>query len=286
MTNVPPSTSSTVPSGHLSAFPSYIPAIICYDSEYAAKSVLGVYNGPKNKQLIAHIRRIYSEVRTENTELQILCSRVLNFSGALHDFLLFYTYVRTQVTSQRQVSFVHVKGHSGDRWNDRADQLAVLGGTGKSRCGIYREGAQPPSDSNQSTSTAPVQSGPAHPGGGTTVGSLESIRGEAIFTDEVVTGKILGSSLTTGLLAKRTAEWMQGNQREFEDDVSPNGSGGGIPSVVNAGPERRCRDGNSSWGRLDTWAVVTERERRGGTQSGFGDLGQEGVSPQVRRRLT
>jgi ribonuclease HI len=67
---------------------------IHYDSDYAAKSVLGVFNGKKNRSLIERIQSQYSEV-----------------SGM----------IRAKTSS---IAFVHVKGHSGNRWNDRADSLA------------------------------------------------------------------------------------------------------------------------------------------------------------------
>jgi hypothetical protein len=39
--------------------------------------------------------------------------------------------LRQVKASGRAVSFRHVKGHSGDRWNDRADHLANMGGAGR-----------------------------------------------------------------------------------------------------------------------------------------------------------
>lgn len=63
---------------------------IKYDSEYAAKSTLGEFNGAKNAALIKSCR------------------------DALHDV-------------QERVRFEHVKGHSGDRFNDHADRLASRG---------------------------------------------------------------------------------------------------------------------------------------------------------------
>lgn len=80
---------------------------IRYDSEYAAKSVQGIFNGKKNVELIEKIR--------------VILRKVKNVVGS--------------------VTFLHVKGHSGHLYNDRADQLANLGaalamGTG----GRYSEG--------------------------------------------------------------------------------------------------------------------------------------------------
>ena len=75
-----------------------IPAVICYDSMYAAESVLGVFNGKRNEQLILHSRSLYS-----------------------------------LVSLQRSLSMQHVKGHSSNnKWNDLADTLANRGNIGQS----------------------------------------------------------------------------------------------------------------------------------------------------------
>jgi ribonuclease HI len=63
---------------------------IRYDSEYAAKSVTGEFNGTKNKKLIRKCREVLKRVKCK-------------------------------------VSFVHVKGHSGNKYNDLADKLAKEG---------------------------------------------------------------------------------------------------------------------------------------------------------------
>jgi ribonuclease HI len=71
--------------------------VIRYDSEYAAKSVQGIFNGKKNVELIAQVRKHYASV----------------------------------LRAVEEVSFVHVKGHSNARWNDRADELAGQGAAGR-----------------------------------------------------------------------------------------------------------------------------------------------------------
>ena len=76
------------------------PTVIRYDSEYAAKSVQGIFNGSKNQELITHIREILRDVRSTGREL----------------------------------AWEHVKGHSGDEMNDRADYLAGLGASGAFCC--------------------------------------------------------------------------------------------------------------------------------------------------------
>ena len=75
----------------------YVGAVaIRYDSDYAAKSVQGIFNGQKNAELIAYIRGVLREVLNRGGELK----------------------------------WEHVKGHSGDELNDRADHLAGVGSTG------------------------------------------------------------------------------------------------------------------------------------------------------------
>ena len=82
-----------------------------YDSEYAALSVKGVYNGVKNKKLYENIRGIYKSVRDGGT------------------------YAGGEFAGQRRqpvdIVFEKVKGHSGDTGNDRADHLANEGAAGR-----------------------------------------------------------------------------------------------------------------------------------------------------------
>ncbi|GBG28118.1 Ribonuclease H [Hondaea fermentalgiana] len=68
------------------------PVEIRFDSVYAAKSVMGQFNGEKNKTLIKNCRKLLAEVQ-----------------------------------AVRPVEFVHVKGHSDETYNDRADVLAKRG---------------------------------------------------------------------------------------------------------------------------------------------------------------
>ena len=81
--------------------------MILYDSEYAAKSITGEFNGKKNFELIARIREIYFETQRE------LRARHGNHSGVL---------------------FVKVKAHSGHDFNDMEKAMARFHanhGTGK-----------------------------------------------------------------------------------------------------------------------------------------------------------
>jgi ribonuclease HI len=72
---------------------------IRYDSEYAAKSIQGIFNGEKNADLIANVRRLYR-----------------------------------QASVGRFIVFEHVKGHSNEKFNSRADVLAKRGASGESSC--------------------------------------------------------------------------------------------------------------------------------------------------------
>lgn len=65
---------------------------ICYDSEYAAKSVIGEFNGEKNKTLITACRNLLKEASNKST-----------------------------------IKFKHIKAHSGNEYNDMADELAKMG---------------------------------------------------------------------------------------------------------------------------------------------------------------
>ena len=89
------------------------PAVICYDSEYAANQAQGLHQAHKNKQLSAKSKVLLAAART-----------------------------------RRAVRFLHVKGHSGHRWNDAADSLANRGATGaRSAAGGDRLPSPPPAPS-------------------------------------------------------------------------------------------------------------------------------------------
>ena len=77
-----------------------MPAVIRYDSKYAAMITTSVWRARKNKQL-ARIARAEWEQAS------------LHLKGKLW--------------------LKHVKGHSGHKWNDRADALADEGREGKVR---------------------------------------------------------------------------------------------------------------------------------------------------------
>lgn len=93
-----------------------------YDSEYAALSVKGTFNGVKNKRLYETIRGIYRSVREGGT------------------------YSAGEFVGKRRqpvdIVFEKVKGHSGDTGNDRADHLANEGAAGHTcDAGRYQQAA-------------------------------------------------------------------------------------------------------------------------------------------------
>ncbi|CAM9484799.1 unnamed protein product, partial [Ectocarpus fasciculatus] len=79
------------------------PVVVRYDSDYAAKSVMGVYNGKKNVELIGQVRQVYADAQAALQSMRRSCG-----AG----------------TANNGIKFSHVKGHSGHRWNERADELA------------------------------------------------------------------------------------------------------------------------------------------------------------------
>ncbi len=96
-------------------------AVICYDSQYAADSVLGAFNGKRNEQLIQHSRSLY-----------------------------------LRVSLQRPLSMEHVKGHSNNCWNNLADQLANRGNSGQSHLSVaYTDIANIDKGTTQSPSYLP-----------------------------------------------------------------------------------------------------------------------------------
>ena len=82
------------------ASPPLPPAVICYDSEYAAMQTQGLWRAKKNKALIQRAQATLAEARRS-----------------------------------REVRFLHIKGHSGHVWNDKADALANRGAAGLSSDG-------------------------------------------------------------------------------------------------------------------------------------------------------
>ena len=87
----------------------HVPVYIRFDSEYAAKSVLGIYNGDKNKDLIVNIRQIYNHVK--NTPV---VSTVATHSNILTTTSSSSGSVGT--ASRYCIQFSHVKGHSDNKW--------------------------------------------------------------------------------------------------------------------------------------------------------------------------
>ena len=71
--------------------------IIKTDSQYAGNQATGKWKAKANRQLVAHVQELWNEV----SEL-------------------------------RELSWEHVKAHSGHRWNERADHLTVRAALGES----------------------------------------------------------------------------------------------------------------------------------------------------------
>jgi ribonuclease HI len=105
--------------------------IIKYDSEYAALSVIGKYNGKKNAALITNIRKHFSNIKEYSASQAKLPESERNYLSDVH------------------ISFEYVKGHSGDIGNDRADELSNLGAAGQMR---LVDRAMLPDDSKPSSS--------------------------------------------------------------------------------------------------------------------------------------
>jgi ribonuclease HI len=92
------------------------------DSKYAINSILRIYNGPKNRVLIGNIREKYEFLQRSLSPCSSIVLELPNLAGEVSDpEILPRRSVRI-----RSIRLEHVKGHSGHRWNDRADQLAML----------------------------------------------------------------------------------------------------------------------------------------------------------------
>ncbi len=70
--------------------------VIKTDSQYAGNQATGAWKAKANKRLVSHIRSLWDEV-----------------------------------SLLRKISWEHVKAHSGHRWNERADHLAIRAATGE-----------------------------------------------------------------------------------------------------------------------------------------------------------
>lgn len=116
--------------------------VIYYDSEYAAKSTTGEFNGKKNAAMISKVRQLYVSAKEA-----LRCLFQGRRAGGAKDVssnypsgLLLPGYLECVLaekspaqTPSARLRFQHVKGHSGDVWNDRADRMANLGCNNRDR---------------------------------------------------------------------------------------------------------------------------------------------------------
>lgn len=157
---------------------------IRYDSEYAAKSVLGIFNGKKNVEMIEKIRSIYRQVKS-----------VIN------------------------VSFLHVKGHSGHIYNDRVDKLANRGATMTSGMGgRYYDTAV--IDTQPVVQTPAVEASPAANEDVVRSSDLPSVL--FLYTDGCCIGNNTQHSCPTGwgvIATRPTAEAMAAQSNSHRIDV-------------------------------------------------------------------
>ena len=124
--------SSSVSPPPTNNIPKSIPIIIRFDSEYAAKSVLGQFNGEKNKEMILYIRGVFKEVVYLNydTNNLLLPSTATTTTTTTASTTTAIT-TKANIHQLYYLTFSKVKGHSGSKWNDEADKLATLGVSGE-----------------------------------------------------------------------------------------------------------------------------------------------------------
>lgn len=105
--------------------------VILYDSEYAAKSVIGEFNGAKNRELINRIRSILQKLVTS--------------MRAAHGGAAGGAGGAAARGGPVGLNFVHVKAHASHFYNEKADLLAKLGASGEiceeGRYAVRKEGA-------------------------------------------------------------------------------------------------------------------------------------------------
>ena len=72
------------------------PAVVRADSQYAGNLASGLWKAKKNRELVAHVQRLWKEVE-----------------------------------ALRPLTWEHVRAHRGHRWNERADHLALRKANGE-----------------------------------------------------------------------------------------------------------------------------------------------------------
>jgi len=124
------------------------PAAVVYDSDYAAKITQGIYKAHKNRDLAGSCKRLCASERQRR-------------AGG--------------------VIFVHVKGHSNDTWNDRADALVQLGKLGQrvSDLGVLGPSLSPRSLKRDRRSDSDAQ------GARREVGAAKRLRAESAGVEQI-----------------------------------------------------------------------------------------------------
>jgi ribonuclease HI len=95
------------------------------DSEYALKSIQGIYNGKKNRFLLDKARDKYSTLQKLLTGPSSVLMELppTNQASTLDEGVALDA--KPRLVRLCSVSLEHVKGHSGHKWNDRADSVAL-----------------------------------------------------------------------------------------------------------------------------------------------------------------
>ena len=142
---------------------------VLYDSEYAYKSMVGLYNGEKNVSLCQLVRLLYKEASKKRPA---------------------------------SLFFSHVKGHSGNVGNDMADHLANRGAAGElCKSGRFAGSVDFVGASSASASAAAAGGGSQ----GVDAGTGSSLkRARPTFEQDAPAGGVAGDSSSSSSAAKKS----------------------------------------------------------------------------------